>query len=229
MKLLFCGDSLTAGSPGVGYLDVFRARCPGHALTVCARGGDTALSLLWRVRRARLDGDYDAAFVWVGVNEVFSVLHWTFPFYKLLAGQPWAPTRGVFRRAYRDLLAHLGTRARRVFAVAPMLLGEDPANRWNRRLEVLDREIRALAAAGPSAAYVDLRARLVAALDGRPLSPYLPVSGMQIARDVWELTTPALVDARARERGLHLTLDGVHLNSAGAALAAETFAAFLGL
>jgi lysophospholipase L1-like esterase len=37
------------------------------------------------------------------------------------------------------------------------------------------------------------------------------------------LRNDAQVDAKAAQRGLHFTLDGVHLNSAGAALVAEMF------
>jgi lysophospholipase L1-like esterase len=42
--------------------------------------------------------------------------------------------------------------------------------------------------------------------------------------DALTLRTDAQIDAKAAERGLHLTLDGVHLNSTGARLVAEEFA-----
>jgi lysophospholipase L1-like esterase len=43
--------------------------------------------------------------------------------------------------------------------------------------------------------------------------------------DVLVLRTDEQIDAKAAERGLLLTLDGVHLNSAGARLVAAEFAA----
>jgi lysophospholipase L1-like esterase len=39
------------------------------------------------------------------------------------------------------------------------------------------------------------------------------------------LRTDRQIDGKAAERGLHLTLDGVHLNNVGATLVAEEFAA----
>ena len=50
---------------------------------------------------------------------------------------------------------------------------------------------------------------------------------MRVLLDAWTLRTDGQIDGKAAERGLHLTLDGVHLNSTGAKLVAEEFAAVI--
>jgi hypothetical protein len=42
--------------------------------------------------------------------------------------------------------------------------------------------------------------------------------------DTWQLRTADKIDDRARERGLHFTVDGIHLNGAGVDLVAAIFA-----
>jgi len=50
---------------------------------------------------------------------------------------------------------------------------------------------------------------------------------LRVLLDAWTLRTDGQIDGKAAERGLHLTLDGVHLNSTGAKLVAEEFAAVI--
>ena len=45
----------------------------------------------------------------------------------------------------------------------------------------------------------------------------------RIALDILTLWSDAQVDKKSAERGLHLTLDGVHLNSTGAEIVADMF------
>jgi lysophospholipase L1-like esterase len=44
---------------------------------------------------------------------------------------------------------------------------------------------------------------------------------LRVLLDTLILRTDEQIDGKATERGLHLTLDGVHLNSAGARLVAD--------
>ena len=103
------------------------------------------------------------------------------------------------------------------------MIGEDLENRWNQELAKLCKIIAALSESYGNVHYLDLRARFSEELAGRAISDYIPKSNIRIARDMLSLRTPAQIDAVARDRGLHLTLDGVHLNSAGAKIVAEAF------
>jgi lysophospholipase L1-like esterase len=103
-------------------------------------------------------------------------------------------------------------------------------NRWNRHLGELATVIKELAAGYAPAEYLDLRPHFAQALVNKPISDYLLTNPVRVLMDVLTLKSADQVDAQARERGLHLTLDGVHLNSAGARLVAgELLAAILAL
>jgi lysophospholipase L1-like esterase len=61
-------------------------------------------------------------------------------------------------------------------------------------------------------------------LAARPGSDHVPENPFRVLLDALTLRTDGQIDAKATERELHLTLDGVHLNSAGARLVAEELA-----
>ena len=163
------------------------------------------------------------AFLWVGVNDAGDLTSWTFQVANWLLGQPRARDLAEFRATYRRLLDRLCRDAGRVIAVAPALKGEDVGNRWNQELGVLARTIEGLAADYERADYLDLRAVFAEALARRRIADYTPDNALRVALDIVTLRNDAQVDRRAARRGLHLTLDGVHLNSTGAALVAEAF------
>jgi lysophospholipase L1-like esterase len=113
--------------------------------------------------------------------------------------------------------------ATRVIAVAPALKGEDLGSALNREVEAIAREVQAAASRRERVEYLDLRPAIARELEGRPASSYLPWSVFAVALDLATLRTDEQVDNKAAERGLHLTLDGIHLNSRGARLVARIF------
>ena len=88
---------------------------------------------------------------------------------------------------------------------------------------MLSKVVQELASRGERTEYLDVRAVLIEKLAGKRISNYLPGSVMRVALDALTLRGDEQIDRKAAERGLHLTLDGIHLNSAGAQLVAETF------
>ena len=128
-----------------------------------------------------------------------------------------------FRRYYRATLDLLCGHACRVTAVAPLLKGEDVGNPWNRELEVLASIVEGLALRHKQVEYLDLRPAFVARLAGQSISDYLPQSVIRVALDALLLRSREQIDRKAAERGLHVTLDGLHLNGAGAEIVAEMF------
>jgi lysophospholipase L1-like esterase len=223
MRIVFVGDSLTGGIPGSSYLAILHEKLPGHTLVNLGRGNDTVVSLYRRLSKWRCGEPFDMAFVWVGVNDVARGSPWTFQAVSLLKRQPRARNLAEFRAYYEatvDLLRHY---ARRVVAVSTALKGEDVTSPCNRELEALSKVIQELASRGERTEYLDVRAILVERLAGKRISNYLPSSVMRVALDALTLRSDKQIDRKAAERGLHLTLDGIHLNSAGAQLVAETF------
>ncbi len=227
MTIAFYGDSLTNGLPGASYFDPLVVLLPGHTLINFGKGGDTTLSLTQRIRRRKLLLPVDVAFVWIGTNDVLAHLTWVAPVIKTVLNQPWAADRSAFRVQYRDLLELLSPHAARIVAVSPLCIGERLDNRWNRELDELSAIIQEEAAGFSQAAFLDLHAVLAERLDGLLVSDYLPMNPLHAVVDALTLRTPVDIDRAAASRGLHFTLDGVHLNSAGAALVAEAFASLL--
>ena len=221
MKIAFYGDSLTEGIAEASYLAYLRKLEPEHELINYGRGGDTVISLYRRIIRQKLDQPVDLSFLFVGVNDIFVLLSWNYPLLKAIFRQPWVKDVAEFTAYYQKTLALLTARASHVFAVSPLIIGEDVSNEWNKRVEALGEAIRQTDYQNVD--YIDLRADFISALNGHPISPYLPKSATRIGLDALLLRRNEQIDHQAATRGLHLTLDGVHLNSKGARLVAENF------
>jgi lysophospholipase L1-like esterase len=171
----------------------------------------------------RFGDPFDIAFLWIGVNDVARGSPWTFQAVSLLKRQPRARNLAEFRAYYQATLDLLRRYARRVVAVSMALKGEDVASPCNCELEALSKVIQEAASRDEGTEYLDVRAVLIKRLAGKRVSNYLPGSVMRVALDALTLRSDKQIDRKAAERGLHLTLDGIHLNSAGAQLVAETF------
>ena len=223
MRIAFIGDSLTEGIPGSSYVAILRERLPGHTLINLGEGNDTAVSLYRRLARLHFGEPFDIAFLWVGVNDLSGAVRWPFRLANALLRKPRSKDVEEFRHYYRATLDLLCGNARRVIAVAPLLKGEDTGNPWNRELELLSSAVEELALRYQQVEYLDLRPAFVARLAGQPISNYLPRSVVRVALDALTLRSREQIDKKAGERGLHVTLDGIHLNGAGAEIVAEAF------
>jgi lysophospholipase L1-like esterase len=136
--------------------------------------------------------------------------------------QPRARDHVEFAEIYNRAIGLLRANARCVLAVSPLFIGEDLANPWNRELDRLGGLIKTLVRPLSGVGYVDLRACLSRRLPpSTQASSFLPRSVTAIVCEALLLRTSAQVDRVAARRGLHLTLDGVHLNSTGAEAVAE--------
>ncbi len=223
MRIAFIGDSLTEGIPGCSYVSILREKLPGHTLINLGEGNDTAVSLYRRLTGMRFGEPFDIAFLWVGVNDLSGAMRWPFRLANALLRKPRSKDVEEFRHYYRATLDLLCSHARRMIAVAPLLKGEDTGNPWNRELEILSSVVEELALPYQQVAYLDLRPAFAARLAGQSISDYLPRSVIRVALDALLLRSREQIDRKAAERGLHVTLDGIHLNGAGAEIVAEMF------
>lgn len=223
MKIAFYGDSLTEGFPGASYFRILKKRLPEHTLLNFGEGDDSAYSLYHRIIRRNLLQPVDLAFLWVGTNDVPLKTSSAAGMVKRLRGKPWAESPEIFQLQYRVLLDLIATAARRIVTVSPLLIGEELQSPFNRYLEVLSGIVRDISAHDPRTEFVDLRQTFITRLAGRPISQYLPGSVVRTLLDIITLRTHAQIDRVSRARGLHLTLDGIHLNSEGARCAADAF------
>ncbi len=223
MRIVFAGDSLTRGRPGSSYVEVLRLKLPGHTLVNLGEGNDTAVSLYRRLSRLCWGEPFDIACLWVGVNDIVGGSPWTFQVVSALARKPHSKSLDEFRWYYQAMLDLLRRQARRVIAVSPLLKGEDIHSPWNRELGVLSRAIEEMASQCDRVEYLDVRTAFVQKLSGKRISGYLPRSVIRVALDALVLRDNGRINEKAAERGLHFTLDGIHLNALGAEIIAEMF------
>lgn len=218
MRIAFVGDSLTSGMPGCSYVDRMREHLVGHTVLNLGRGNDTVLSLHRRMQSWTPRQPVDVAVLWVGVNDLSGEGTGLMRWINRLRGQPRAEGLAEFRETYSQILDLLCERADNVIVLSLALRGEDLDNQWNRLGDNLSQEIRDLVSDRGQVTFLDLRPALVRALDGKAIQAYVPRPWGLVLLDALMLHGDAVVDRTAHRRGLHLTLDGVHLASAGADL-----------
>jgi lysophospholipase L1-like esterase len=224
MRIAFIGDSLTKGIPGSSYFAILRKKLPRHQLVNLGKGNDSVISLYRRLARLRFGSEpLDLAFLWVGVNDVGKNDSWIFRAGNALRRQPRSQSLDEFRAYYQKTLALLCRHARRVIAVTPLMKGEAIDSEWDRRIDALANIIKELTTHYEPVEYLDPRPAFYTRLADKQTSDYLQENPLRIALDILTLWSDAQVDKKAAERGLHFTLDGVHLNSTGAALVADMF------
>jgi lysophospholipase L1-like esterase len=223
MRIAFVGDSLTAGIPGSSYLALLQQALPGHTLVNLGWPNDTVISLHRRITRHRFAEPLDLVFLWVGINDVGKHASWFHAAYSILRRRRRARHLDEFRACYQHTLECLLRVTGRVVAVAPLCKGEDLGSVLNCQVALYARAVEKLAQDDERIEFLDLRPAFAARLAGRPISGYLPHSPVGTIWDALTLRTDVQVDRRSRQRGLHLTLDGLHLNSAGAELVAAVF------
>jgi lysophospholipase L1-like esterase len=225
MKIAFIGDSLTLGIPGSSYFGILRQRLPQHTLVNLGKGNDTVISLYCRITRLRFGTQpFDMAFLWVGVNDVGGEGSWLFRVANALRRQPRSRSLDEFRDYYRKTLDLLCHHAGRVIAVPPLLKGEALDSPENREVETLARLIEELTLHYERVEFLDLRPTFYPELVDAHSVGFLPQSPLHVGVDILTLRNNAQIDKKAAARGLRFTIDGVHLNSAGAEIVAHIFA-----
>jgi len=221
MRVALYGDSLTAGSPGVPFLRELESMLAGDELKNYGRRGETVVSLYHRLRQEGRRTPADVAVLWVGVNDVLAKVSHSHAALKLLLRQPPAQGHTQFQDYYERTIDLLRSRSRKVVTLSPLLIGEDMKNQWNGELHALAKIVATVSSSFDDVAYVDLHKVVSSHLEGKPISEYIPKCISVIAFEVLFLRTPNWIDRIASRRGLHLTLDGVHLNSVGALVIAR--------
>ena len=224
MDIAFFGDSLTAGKPGASYYRMLCRMLPEYRLHNYGHGGDSVIGAFDLVSRLQLQAPFDISFVWIGTNDVFPKVSWTFPLVRRFMGLPWTRSPREFENVYGLLLDELCFRSRVIYTVSPWFVGENLENDWNGELEELAGIVQALSANHGHTTYLDLRALVRSELNNGSVSSYVPRSALTVAWDVLRLKGKTAVDQKAAQRGLKYTLDGVHLNSEGAKMVAEHLA-----
>lgn len=221
MKVIFYGNSLTEGVPGVGFFNILRKKLPGHNLVNMGRGGDTVISLYRRMKR-RDAKKTDIAFIWIGTNDILAKVRKDYPIFKILAGQIWSKTDKEFERYYRKTIELINKKSKKIFTISPIFIGEDINNKWNKKLDSISKIIKKVSKEYDNIEFVDIRKKIYPKLKIKK-TDYIMKNPLKILMDYLRFKNPKKVDEKSKLRDLQFTLDGVHLNSNGAKIVADIF------
>jgi lysophospholipase L1-like esterase len=234
---LFAGDSLTEGTFGESFVERVSRNLSRPLAVPCivvnaGRGGDTVRSLLDRIGSVVREAMPHWVILAVGTNDVW--FHWVtsrslgwalwMRFRQMRTGQIPTGDLDQFAAVYQVLLDRTqAAGVTHVLACTASPLGEDLASLPNRRVAAMNAVIRRVAT-DRSVPVADVWQAFVEELVGLPNpSRYLTRSLSSVGRDA-RLLTSRTPDVLARQRRLRLTFDGIHLNSQGADLWADTIA-----
>jgi len=220
MNVLFLGDSITEGVPGVSYTEIIKKQIENIKIVNRGVGGDTVSSLFRRVKKMSDLSNYDHIVLFIGVNDVYGKLNHTYRVLKILKNQKWAKNKNKFIIQYNELINYILTYNKNIIVIPPLLLGEDVLNKWNLELDELRNEIVEIIQKN-DLPILRIDHSFKDYLQNKEISAYLPLKITELLQDVTKLTNPQLVDEKSNSRGLHITLDGVHLNSTGAKMIAN--------
>lgn len=133
--------------------------------------------------------------------------------------QQWSKGLTQFEERYKDLLEYL--KDKELLIIPPLLMGEDITNKWNISLTKYNDIIKELSKSYSNTSVIDVRTQFIKELADKTISKYMPMKLMGLFKDVNSLKTTEQVDNKSKERGLHLMLDGIHINSKAARIISD--------
>jgi len=221
MKVIFYGDSLTEGIPGVGYYNILKEKLPNYKLINRGKGGDTLISLYRRMKRMNIK-KHDISFLWIGTNDILATVRKSYPIMKVLAGQIWTKSDGEFEEYYHKVIKLIDSKSKKIFTIPPIFIGENIENEWNKKIDNLSKIIKNISKEYPNTEFVDIRKNIYPKVEPNK-SDYIMKNSLKVIMDYLRYKKPEKIDEKSKLRGLQLTLDGVHLNSQGAKIVANIF------
>jgi len=165
---------------------------------------------------------YELSILWVGVNDIYVHVSPTFPLVKRLCRQSWSTNHDEFQDYYKKTLDLLTHHSKHIITVSPLCIGEDFTNPWNKELDHLAHLIQHVSRDYETCSYIDIRKKIQTKFPTENSSFYQH-SVLSTIHDALCVTTPKQSEDKAQQRGLHFTIDGIHLNQVGAQIVAELF------
>jgi lysophospholipase L1-like esterase len=222
MKIVFLGDSLTEGTIGVSYFDIIKNNIPQHNLLNYGRNGEPVVGLYNRMKKIDYN-NADIAFIWIGTNDIFVKINWTYPIIKSFLNKPWAKDHKEFKLYYKRILEKMQNNVKKIFTISLWFIGEDFNNKWNKELDEYSDIIRRISKDFNNVEYIDLRKVFVSKFSTKKVTKFLPNSNSRLFFDSLTIRNAEQSDEKSTERGLQFTADGVHLNSVSANIVAYLF------
>lgn len=218
MNIAFLGDSITEGTHGVSYVDMVINAFPNHQIVNLGKGGDTVKSLFRRAKKIKHLEAFDIIVLFVGVNDAMGKMSVAHKNGKILSEQAITESDHEFIEVYQNLIDYLLIKVAKIVVIPPISLGEDEGNKWNKEVERFSEYIKTIANENCDIDFLSVRTAFFDCLKDKEISNYVPLSVIEIKNDGIAVRAGKDVDYISRERGLHLTMDGTHINTAGATL-----------
>lgn len=220
MKIACIGDSLTEGRPGVSFFKLLTTKHPHIEFDNLGKPGETVKSLHTRLEKSKLATFYDLSFLWIGVNDVYTKL-------LKVQAQPVTKDHQEFRDYYVNCLKMILASSNHVVLVTPALIGETIKNTPNKELKELSSIIQSISSKYANVSFLNMQEVFEQHLEQVNSSDYMNTNVIRVMKDVLLYKNPLRIDRLSKKRGLHLTLDGIHLNSKGAELVVEEYSAVI--
>lgn len=220
MKVGLIGDSLTEGRPGVSFYNLLKLQYPHISFDNLGNPGETIKSLLTSLEKAPLQFSYDLLILWIGVNDVYSKL-------LKVQAQPVAKDHIEFEEYCLKVLEKAHAASKNVVLVSPALVGEDLQNHSNQEIKELTSIMDSVALKSGNIYFVNMQNLFKEHLENLECSSFINKNVMRVLLDVLFYKNPLRIDKLSQKRGLHVTLDGVHLNSKGANIVAQQYSSII--
>ena len=216
MEIALIGDSLTEGRPGISFHNILKEKYPSITFINLGTSGETVKSLYTRISKLTIGSNYDLTFLWIGVNDVYS---------KLLnvQAQPVAETLDEFSDFYIKVLDVVLSSSKHVVLVSPAIIGENIKNPSNNELKDLSAAIQSISNQHTNVHFLNMHTVFEEQLAKVHSSDYISTSVFRIMKDFFFYKKPSRINRLSSKRGLHLTLDGIHLNSNGALTVSDEY------
>lgn len=226
------GDSITRGSVSSNYVDLLATRLPEWDFCNAGVNAELAYNLAQRLDDiAALDPD--AVTVLVGTNDVYSTFGLRASLGYMAAKRlPEQPSAQFYRENLTAIVRRLKreTRARiALFSLPP--IGEDPGHYAYLRAEEYSRIVAEVAQA-EGVGYLPLHERICAYIESLPCGRekslgFRDFGRAQLRAGRMQRYLGKSLDEISAANRFHILVDGIHLNSHGAAIAAELAESFL--
>ena len=220
VKIALIGDSLTEGRPGIPFHNILKEKYPSITFINLGASGETVKSLYSRLSKLTLGSNYDLAFLWIGVNDIYSKL-------LKVQAQPVAENLQEFSEYYIKVLNVVISSSKYVVLVSPAIIGENIRNSSNDELKDLSASIQSISNQHPNVRFLNMHSVFEEQLAKVHSSDYISTSVFRVMKDVLFYKKPSRIDRLSSKRGLHLTLDGIHLNSNGALTVADKYSSLI--
>lgn len=231
-RVLFTGDSITKGEMGCSYIELLKPRFPGLEILNLGQDGDTVSGIMKRtVAHLQVDNEWDLIVISAGHNDIIlpefmqkTEIHRGIV--KRLKKSGSIPASGAeeFISTYKKFIADVRNITDATIILTTLsCLNEDLTSSTNEKRFLYNQEIRKLASEN------NIQTAEVAEAFNRILQKsvcrdyFMDNLFESVLFDRYKSKTVPGVDRLSSKRALHLTIDGIHLNSKGAEIYAEQF------